>query len=183
MSTESEEAAVRIVLQQFLDGYRRRETSTLDSFMNLFDQVEDIELIGIGASERGGVEWFEGPEAIREIIQSDWTYWGSVELDVGGAKVNCHDSVAWLTTTGTLKQMDTFDQALPIYLNQMREILENDQTDPDERLIEASHYGVRRLRERLKGSGYCWPFIFSAVLVKRNIGWKFHTIHWSMPVD
>jgi hypothetical protein len=83
MSTESEEAAVRIVLQQFLDGYRRRETSTLDSFMNLFDQVEDIELIGIGASERGGVEWFEGPEAIREIIQSDWTYWGSVELDVG----------------------------------------------------------------------------------------------------
>ena len=183
MSHQSDSDSVREVLQQFLDGYRVRDLSKLDVFMTLFDQGDDIELIGIGASERGGVEWFEGSEAIREIIQSDWTYWGSVELDVDGAKITNLGRVAWLTTTGTLEQTDTFDQALPQYLQQMGEILEDEKVDPDERLIEASHFGIRRLRERLKGSGYCWPFVFSAVLIKRDSNWKFHNIHWSMPVD
>jgi hypothetical protein len=183
MPPTSDNESVRDVLQQFQDGYRTRELSTLDDFMDLFDQGKDIELIGIGAFERGGVEWFEGIEAIREIIESDWTYWGAVELDVGGAKITSLDSVAWLTTTGTLEQTDTFNQALPFYLQQMQEILEDDDREPDEKLIEASHFGIRRLRERLKGSGYRWPFVFSAVLVQRDGEWKFHTIHWSMPVD
>ena len=183
MSNQSDSASVRAVLQEFLDGYRLRDLSKLDDFMTLFDQGGGVELIGIGASERGAVEWFEGSEAIREIIQSDWTYWGAVELDVAGAKITNLDRVAWLTTTGTLEQMETFDQALPLYLQQMGEILEDEKRDSDERLIEASHFGIRRLRERLKGSGYCWPFVFSAVLVKRDGDWKFHTIHWSMPVD
>ena len=183
MSRRSDSDTVRAVLQKFLDGYRIRDISTLDDFMTLFDQGEDIELIGIGASERGGLEWFEGYEAIREIILSDWTYWGSVELDVDEAKITILDHVAWLTTTGTLEQTDTFDQALPQYLQQMQDILAHEGRDPDEKLMEASHFGVRRLRERLKGSGYRWPFVFSAVLVKRAGEWKFHTIHCSMPVD
>ncbi|MGD9094024.1 MAG: nuclear transport factor 2 family protein [Anaerolineales bacterium] len=183
MPLTSDSESVRAVLQQFQDGYRSRELSSLDDFMNLFARGEDIELIGISAFERGGVEWFEGAEAIREIIQSDWTYWGSVELDVNGAKVTSLEQVAWLTTTGTVEQTDTFDQALPLYLQQMQEILVDDERGPDEKLIEASHFGVRRLRERLKGSGYRWPFVFSAVLIQTDSGWKFHTIHWSMPVD
>ena len=81
----SDEAArVMQVLQSFQDGYSTRDIDKLDHFMELFSPAEDIELIGIGASARNGYEWFQGPERIREIIESDWKYWGDVRLDVAG---------------------------------------------------------------------------------------------------
>ncbi len=36
----------------------------------------------------------------------------------------------------------------------------------DEKLMEATHYGMRRLRERFKGIGHGWPFTLTAILVK-----------------
>jgi hypothetical protein len=174
---------VRNVLQQFQDGYTQRDLGELDEFISLFDQTSEVELIGIGASKRGGNEWFLGLEKIREIIKSDWEYWGQVEIDVAGAKIMVNGDTAWLTTTDTLEQTGTFNEALPIYLEQMKKMLEDENQDPDEKLIEASHFGIRRLRERLKGVGYKWPFVISAVLQKDDNAWRFHTIHWSMPVD
>ena len=174
---------VRGVLQEFQNGYKERNLEKLEEFIALFVQSSDVELIGIGASERGGVEWFEGIDKIREIIQSDWEYWGDVFIDVAGAKISLLGDVAWITTTGTMEQTDTFDKALPFYLEQMKKIIEEDNKTDDEKLIEASHYGVRRLRERLKGTGYLWPFVISAILQKEGNQWLFHTIHWSMPVD
>ena len=154
-------------------------------FLALFVQSDDIELIGIGASKRGGQEWFEGIEQVRDIIKSDWEFWGDVALDVVGAKISVKGEVAWLTTSGTLEQTDTFDEVLPIYLEQMTEILKAEDKNADEskRLLEASHFGVRRLRERIKGVGYQWQFVISAILQKEANQWRFHTIHWSMPVD
>jgi hypothetical protein len=155
----------------------------LDRFMDLFVPSDEAELIGIGASVRGGREWFEGPEPIREIIESDWTYWGDVTLDVEGAKITVHGDVAWLSTSGELVQTTSFDQALAFYLDQMKELLGDENVDLDERLMEATHFGMRRLRERHKGVGHSWPFVFTAVLVRWEGDWRFHTIHWSMPVD
>ena len=146
MSTRKSIEDVRSVLQKFENGYKERNLENLEEFLSLFIQISNVELIGIGASERGGVEWFEGIDKVREIIQSDWEYWGDVAFDVAGAKINVSGKVAWLTTTGTLEQTDTFDKALPIYLKQMKKIIEEDNKTNDEKLIEASHYGVRRLR-------------------------------------
>jgi hypothetical protein len=174
---------IRKVLQRFQAGYTTRDLSTLDEFMTLFHQSDGIELIGIGASVRGGNEWFQGMDAVREIIESDWTYWGDVVIDVDGAKITVHGDVAWLSASGTLAQTDTFTTALPFYLNQMKELLEDEDSDPDARMMEATHFGLRRLRERQKGLGFAWPFVLTAVLVKTKNGWRFHTIHWSMPVD
>jgi hypothetical protein len=93
------------------------------------------------------------------------------------------DEVAWLSTMGAVVQTQAFDKALPQYLQQMKGILENADFDPDTQLMEATHFGMRRLRERSKGLGQAWPFTFVAVLIKSNGTWCFHTIHWSMPVD
>ena len=181
---QPDKKAVRSVLEKFQAAYTARDLSKIDQFMTLLDaQDPEIELIGIGAFERGGQEWFIGQEAIREIIQSDWKYWGDVNLDVNGAQIHVLGDTAWLTTTGSITQTTTHDKALPFYLEQMKELLENDQADNDAKLLEATHFGMRRLRERLKGMGHQWPFVFSAILVRRDGSWKFHTIHWSMPVD
>lgn len=175
--------AVRAVLQQFQDGYIARDVTKLDEFMTLFAPNEDIELIGVGAAKRAANEWFVGRAAIRDIVEGDWTYWGDVTLDVAGAKITVNGDVAWLTTTGAVTQTQAFNKALPQYLQQMKALLENKELDPDTQLMEATHFGMRRLRERSKGLGYSWPFTFVAVLIKSDGAWRFHTIHWSMPVD
>lgn len=177
------EQDVREILQQFQDGYKERDGTKLDEFMNLFLQQDDIELIGIGAAVRGGNEWFTGLQPVREIIESDWTYWGDVTLDVAGAKITVLQNVAWLSTSGTLAQTDTFEKALPFYLNQMKELLANAEQSPEANMMEATHFGIRRLRERQKGIGYKWPLVLTAVLIQTDGHWRFHTIHWSMPVD
>lgn len=85
---------IRTVLREFQKGYKVRDTGKLDEFMMLFIQNDEIELIGISAFERGGGEWFEGLEKVKEIIQSDWEYWGDVVIDIPGAKITTNGDVA-----------------------------------------------------------------------------------------
>jgi hypothetical protein len=176
---------IRQALQHFQDGYTERDNAKLDAYMTLFAPGDDIELIGIGATVRNQDEWFQGHERIREIIQSDWQYWGDVRLDVTSAKITVKNDVAWLSTVGTILQTDHIhsDEVTGFTLNQMKELLEDETLTPRARLAEASHFGVRRWREREKPAGYAWPFTFTAVLVKKDNQWRFHTIHWAMPVD
>ena len=174
---------VREALQRFQDGYTARDLTKVDEFMTLFVERDDAELIGIGASVRGGNEWFQGAGPIREIIESDWEYWGDVVIDVDGARISVLGDVAWLSTSGKLVQTGTFDDAMVFYVQQMKELLDEDAEDLDERLMEATHFGIRRFRERRKGIGYGWPLVLTAVLVRDGGAWRFHTTHWSMPVD
>jgi hypothetical protein len=178
-----EESQVRTTLQKFQDGYIARDKSKLDTFMELFAPTDEIELIGVGASERGGNEWFNGRAAIREIIEGDWTYWGAVEIDVNGAKITVSGQTAWLSTTGTLTAGDEYEKAFPFYLEQMRDLLMDEKRSLDDRLTDATHFGVNRLRDRMRGAGARWPFVITAVLVKMDGVWGFHTIHWSFPAE
>ena len=183
MPTEQKAEQVRNTLQAFQDGYSARDFERLDEFMTLFVDDEGIELIGIGAAERGGNEWFQGPAAVRDIVEGDWKYWGNVVLDVPGAKITVSGDVAWLSTQGQIVQTATHDEALPFYMEQMEALLKDESMDHDSRLMEATHFGMRRLRERAKGMGHGWPFTLTAVLQRVDGRWRFHTLHWAMPVD
>jgi hypothetical protein len=176
---------IRHVLQSFQDGYTSRNIEKLDEFMTLFAPGDEAELIGIGALARNENEWFQGFERIREIIESDWKYWGDVRIDIEQSKITVRGEVAWLSTVGTILQTDHIhsDEVTRSTLEQMREFLDNPSLNPRDKLVEAAHFGVRRWREREKPAGYSWPFVLTAVLVKHEGRWLFHTIHWSMPVD
>lgn len=176
---------VRNTLKQFQSGYTERDISKLDGFMELFVPSDDVELIGIGAAARNQNEWFQGTARIREIIESDWTYWGDVQLDVNGARITSMGDVAWLSTIGSIMQTNQIqtDEVTSFALTQMKEMLDDENKSLKTRLVEVTHFGVRRLYERSKPVGYPWPFTFTAVLVKYENQWRFHTIHWAMPVD
>ncbi|MCU0485411.1 MAG: nuclear transport factor 2 family protein [Anaerolineales bacterium] len=183
MNTPENRSEIQTMLQKFQDGYTAREVWRLDDFMQLFAPNDEIELIGIGAAKRAATEWFEGRSRIREIIENDWLYWGDVRFDVDGAKITINGETAWLSTTGTLTQTQAFDTAIEFHINDMKNIFDREGLSTDEKLMEATHYGMRRLRERSKGTGYSWPFTLTAVLVKVEASWRFHTLHWAMPVD
>lgn len=183
MAILSEIQQIRNVLQKFQDGYVTRNKSKLDEFMELFAPTDEIELIGVGASERGGNEWFNGRAAVRDIIEGDWTYWGAVDIDVDGARIAVSGETAWFSATGTLTSGDEYEEAYPFYLEQMRDLLMDESKSLDDRLTDATHFGVRRLRDRMRGKGARWPFVITAVLVKTDGSWGFHTLHWSFPAE
>ena len=183
MSTELEIQQVRDVLQKFQDGYAVRDKSKLDEFMELFAPTDEVELIGVGASERRGSEWFNGRAAIRDIIDGDWTYWGVVDIDVEGTRITVSGETAWFSATGTLTSGNEYEEAFPFYLEQMRDLLMDERKSLDDRLTDATHFGVRRLRDRMREKGAKWPFVITAVLVKTDGKWGFHTIHWSFPAE
>jgi hypothetical protein len=172
---------IREVLGKFQDGYTARDVSQLDKFMELFQQSDEIEMIGVGASKRGGNEWFQGFEQIREIIESDWTYWGDVKLNVEGAKISVKGDAAWLSTDGDLLNTAEFDDALPLYLDMMKETLDDESRSLKLRVMDATFFGLSRIRDIQRGVGFPNSFTFTAVLVCEDNVWRFHTIHWSFP--
>jgi hypothetical protein len=185
MSTNQVEQ-VREVLEHFQDLYLARDAGRLDEAMRLFVDNDDVEMIGIGAQKRGGPEWFQGRQQIREIIAGDWQYWGEVHFDVPNARITLKNETAWLTTGGKLIQTVEHAEAMEQYLQQMREMLDamhGSHAKAEAVMMEVIHFGLRRLREWSLGSGYAWPLVFSAVFVREHEAWKFHTLHWAMPVD
>ncbi|MDK2981420.1 MAG: hypothetical protein PWQ55_1767 [Chloroflexota bacterium] len=185
MSTNQMEQ-VREVLGHFQELYLARDAGRLDEAMRLFVDSDEVEMLGIGAQQRGGPEWFQGPQQVRDIIAGDWRYWGEVHFDVPGARISLREDTAWLTASGKLVQTVEHEEAMEQYLQQMREmldVLQGTHAKADSVMMEVIHFGLRRLREWQLGPGYAWPLVLSAVLVRDQGKWKFHTLHWAMPVD
>ena len=173
---------VRSVLQRFQEGYTARDVDQLDPFMELFDPQE-VELIGIGAVERGGEEWFVDFDAVRDIISGDWTYWGDVNIDVPGADIRVHGQTAWFSTTGAVIQTEHFETSLPFFIEKMSNMLNDEDQDNQTRLLEATHFGLRRYRESQIETGHPWPFNLTGVLTQLDGTWRFRLLHFAMPVD
>lgn len=173
---------IRDTLKQLYDGYQTRDIKNVDEFMKLFSKTDEIEMIGIGATEPGAYEWFSGHEAIKEIIVSDWTYWGDVTFEVDKAHIVVNGDSAWLTTFGALTQNTDNTGSMPFFKNQMKDLLKGEGDDAD-KMFEAVHFGIRRLLEKNRGIGAQYKLVITAVLVKEEDEWKFQMLHWSMPVD
>jgi hypothetical protein len=78
--------------------------------MNLFTGDATLEVIGTGASQTGKGEWCVGPAMARELVESDWRYWGDLRLDVAGARIHSRGAVAWLATEATVGEQWRFHQ-------------------------------------------------------------------------
>ena len=114
---------IRAVLQEFQDGYTRRNTSTLESFMELFSSDKDIEIIGTGALEPGQGEWCLGRESIHTIVENDWKFWGNLVLDVAGARIHLNGETAWISTSATVTYVIENQQYIADSFQEINEIL------------------------------------------------------------
>ncbi|RJQ41856.1 MAG: hypothetical protein C4545_05985 [Anaerolineaceae bacterium] len=65
----------------------------------------------------------------------------------------------------------------------MGTLLNDGDIDPKLAMMNATFYGLSRLRDSMKPVGEGWLIVITAVLVKRKQGWKFHTLHWSVPAE
>ena len=177
---------IMAVLEVLRSSYEDRNPARIGAVMDLFDEGEGIELIGIGASERGGAEWFSGKEDIREIILGDWELWGDVVIHTKDAHITVNGETAWISMTATLLKNESFDKALFDSADQMKMMLEGldpNKDDPQDAILASSYFGLGRLLDAKKPVGEGWPLVITAVLVSRAGAWKIHSMHWSMPPE
>ena len=155
--------AVREVLRKFQEGYAQRNPDHLDAFMQLFTPDNDLEIVGTGAIRFGQDEWCLGPEMARELVDSDWRYWGDVRLDLENAHIHALGQVAWLATPGTVTmQMDT-QESYRDYVDYVAEIARREDLLPQDKVMEIMRGSSNTIFEQSRGETFIWPFRFTAV--------------------
>jgi len=171
---------IRLVLQQFQDGYTRRDVTHLDEFMQLFID-EGLEVIGTNGVKPGVAEWYIDKTDARELVKGDWEFWGDLRLDVEGAHIQMRDEVAWLATSATVSMTIRAEENFPSYLQRIKDVI--DQTGPSAeiKLLDILRGGSNTLYEFLRGEQFVWPLRFTAVLVRQADGWRFQQMQFSFP--
>lgn len=173
---ENLQIQIKEVLKKFQDGYTKRDVKVIDEYMEeLFLKDEDVLIVGTGDDE-----WFLGFEEAKELVESDWKYWGDASIDIDGAAISSYGDVAWVTTEGMLKKVAKADEFYNNYVEGIKEDMSSELPAKD-KLIDTLKTVASCFYEVNLGEGIIRPFKFSAVLVKKEEKWKFHNMHFSHP--
>lgn len=81
------------VLQQFQDGYSKRDTSFVDEFIEMF--TDDIVYMGVASHE-----FFKGKESVRKLTLWDWEKWFDLKIPVEKVDVRIGNEIAWFEVVG-----------------------------------------------------------------------------------
>ena len=172
---------VRLVLQQFQDGYTRRDVAQLDEFMQLFADDAGLEVIGTNGLRPGESEWYVDKAGARGLVKGDWEGWGDVRLDVAGAHVHVRGEVAWLATAATVSMDIGAEDNYRSYLQRIKEVVDQEELSAEIKLLDILRGGSNTLYELRRGEHFMWPLRFTALLVRQAAGWRFQQMQFSFP--
>lgn len=85
-------------LVYFNEGYRLRDTSIMEVYMDRLFSRENILILGTMPPEI-----YSGYTEAADLVSSDWLYWGDVNLLVESANISAHDSVVWFSMIGNVE--------------------------------------------------------------------------------
>jgi hypothetical protein len=92
-SDQTNRVEVVKVLQQFQDGYSKRDTLIVDEFVELF--TDDIVYMGVASHE-----FFKGKESVRKLTLWDWERWFDLKIPVDKVDIRIDNEVAWFEVVG-----------------------------------------------------------------------------------
>jgi hypothetical protein len=172
---------VRLVLQQFQDGYTRRDVATLDEFMRLFADDAGLEVIGTNGVKPGVDEWYVDRAGARDLVKGDWEGWGDLQLDVERAHIQVRGEVAWLAVPATVSMTIGAEENYRGYLQRIKDVIDQDGLSAEIKLLDILRGGSNTLYEMRRGEQFVWPLRFTAVLVRQADGWRFQQMQFSFP--
>jgi len=82
-------------LELFQEGYDKRDTTILESYMDQLFSKENILILGTMPGEI-----YSGFVEAADLVSSDWLLWGDVDMLVKSANISASDSVAWFSMIG-----------------------------------------------------------------------------------
>ena len=171
---------VRLVLQQFQDGYTRRDVATIDEVMQLFAD-DELEVIGTNGVQPGVDEWYLDKAGACGLVKGDWEGWGDVRLDVDGAHIQTRGDVAWLATSATVSMTIRAEENFQSYLQRIKDVIDQEELPAEIKLLDILRGGSNTLYELRRGEEFVWPLRFTAVLVRQADSWRFQQMQFSFP--
>jgi hypothetical protein len=82
-------------LNKFRDGYSRRDTSQVNTFMESLYSRENVLILGTNPNEI-----FSGYERATSLVRSDWESWGDCKFNFDSANISSVGDIAWFSTRG-----------------------------------------------------------------------------------
>lgn len=175
----NQHSEVREVLHKFQEGYTERNQEKVDEFMGeLFVNGDEIYAVGTATGEL-----FLGFDQVKDLIKSDWEYWGDVNINWENARIDIKDDTAFFASRGTVKYIfedttEKFDRHINFIKNKVEEM----GLTPRQKITYMNWFLslVYHQREDSKRE-YLWPVRLSGVMVKDDGRWKIVNLKFSMP--
>lgn len=176
---------LKAILRKFQEGYDKRDINLIDNFMEaLFDKDESLFLLGASDNELSF-----GIDEVKELLISDWKYWGDVKLDIDNSVIKHKEDTSWIYTPATIKY--TFADSEETYSNFLGFIGDfyNSQGQDSEKLnrvkLTEINWILCHLLHQREGTerSYLWDGRISFVLTKKNEEWKIRQIQFSIPTN
>jgi len=171
-------AEIRALLQNFQDGYTRRDVTQTDDFMELF--TSDAEVIGTNGVRPGVDEWYMERASARELVQGDWEGWGDLRLSLDSMSIHSRGDVGWVAAPATVTKL-IGEENYASYLKFIQSLLDNSELSAEIKLLHILRGGTNTLYELRRGERFVWALRFTAVVVHEADGWKFTQMNFSFP--
>ena len=171
------------VLEEFQEGYSKRDLNKVDSFMDeIFVKDDNLLVIGTSAIGVDSNEWCEGYEKVKSLIEDDWKYWGDLKLNIDKAKISLESDSACISIEGIVSEIMKNENYYNFRLDLIKQTLEKEDTSSKSKLREILQGASDTLYETNKGEEYNWPVRISGMMVKRESRWLFSHLHFSYPI-
>lgn len=170
---------IRATLQQFQEGYTRRDLSQVASFMDLF--LSDVEVIGTNGFRPGTDEWYLDRTGAIELVTGDWESWGDLHLDLDAASIRViGEDAGWAAIPATVTTT-IGKENYGAYLEYVKHYLETSPLSAEQKLHNILRGGTNTIFEVERGEKFVWPLRLTTVLLRTANGWKFAQLHFSFP--
>lgn len=170
--------AIKAVLEKLEEGYKKRDTKQVDEYIkSLFINDESLYILGTSSDEL-----CTGVDGVRELLESDWEYWGDVSFQLDNVIINGDEDTAWFATPGTVKY--SFEHNKKRYDGYVEFAMKkaNDESMTAEQRIAIVNW-VMALTYHQQDShkrDYFCPMRLTGVMIKENNQWKITHSHFSM---
>lgn len=100
-------------LNKFQDGYTKRDTSLIKSFMQQLFAEENALILGVMPNEI-----FIGQKGVKGLLFGDWNRgrWGDCTFLINNSNISCNGDLAWISTIGYVKMDLSSYLVLPLRL-------------------------------------------------------------------
>ncbi len=173
--TEVDRQTIVDTMNLFKNYYFERNTSKiLEFYKNHFVDDETTYIVGTGYQERA-----RGPNQIQQLIQSDWEYWGTLDLNLETLKIiEVAKDVASIIIEGQIISTLEEEKFFSNIIIGMKEHLESD-LNAISKAMRISGLMDFYLNELDKGKEVISPIHLSGTIVKDLECWKFRFLQFS----
>ncbi|MBU3144184.1 hypothetical protein [Clostridium sp. CF012] len=172
-------AEVQEILKTLQEAYDKRDTNLVDNYGE--ELLDNSELISIIGTDQGEV--FHGFNEAKELLKSDWKYWGDFNLNRENAYISVLDNIAVVYSKAlikfTWKEQNVCSwpkQNFEWYLK-----LKKTNTELINLMLLSINNSLDILETSDKKTTVSMKFV--GILVKRDGRWKFNHMHFSDSID